>query len=84
MVPIHCKVVLSLHPHSSCSLHAMRLTLLAANQVRGWYAIRDSNPELTGYKPGTLTVELMAHKLAVSSFIPFRIITDHLATPYDI
>lgn len=49
-----------------------------------WYAIRDSNPELTGYKPGTLTVELMAHKLAVSSFIPFRIITDHLATPYDI
>lgn len=28
-----------------------------------WYTIKDSNLELTGYKPGTLTVELMVHKI---------------------
>ena len=30
-----------------------------------WYAPKDSNLELTGYKPGTLTVELRAHIVVV-------------------
>ena len=34
---------------------------MAVPGTANWYAIRDSNPELAGYKPDTLTVELMAH-----------------------
>ena len=40
------------------------------SQVSPWYIARDSNPELTGYKPGTLTVELAMHMVVRVGFEP--------------
>ena len=39
------------------SSHAFLLSC----HTKDWYAPKDSNLELTGYKPGTLTIELRAH-----------------------
>lgn len=42
--------------------HRFAVPRLTPTYQKGdWYTIRDSNPELTAYKAGTLTVELMVY-----------------------